>query len=69
MKISDYLKITEAANFMGVCTNTLRGWERKKKIHSYRNPVSGFRLYLKTDLQLLLDKIELSGKDKREFRR
>jgi excisionase family DNA binding protein len=57
MKISDYLKIEEAAEFLGVSANTLRNWEKAKKIRSYRNPLSNYRLYKKEDLEKLLQDI------------
>ncbi len=37
-KILDYLTIQQAAIFLGVAPNTLRNWERAKKIIAYRNP-------------------------------
>ena len=58
MKITDYLKITEAAEFLGVTTNTLRNWEREKKITVYRNPQNMYRLYKKEDLEELLANIK-----------
>lgn len=57
MKIADYLKITEAAKFLGVTANTLRNWEKEKKIKVYRNPQNSYRLYKKEDLEELLDNI------------
>lgn len=62
MKINEYLQIADAANFLGISTQTLKVWEERKKITSYRNPVNGYRLYLKKDLQQLLDKISASKK-------
>ena len=58
-KITDYLSITEAANFLGVSINTLRNWERRNKIIVYRNPQNDYRLYKKEDLEALLNSIEL----------
>jgi len=58
MKIADYLKITEAAKFLGVTTNTLRNWEKEKKITVYRNPQNMYRLYKKEDLEALLANIK-----------
>lgn len=62
MKINEYLQIADAANFLGISTQTLKVWEERKKIIAYRNPVNGYRLYLKEDLQQLLDKISASKK-------
>ena len=59
-KITDYLTIGEAASFLGVCINTLRNWERDKKITVYRNPQNGYRLYKRSDLEELLNSVKLS---------
>jgi DNA (cytosine-5)-methyltransferase 1 len=57
-KIIDYLTIKEAAKFLGVVPNTLRNWERDKKISAYRNPLNRYRLYKKEDLETLLNNIK-----------
>lgn len=56
-KIIDYLTIQDAANFLGVNANTLRNWEKEKKIIVYRNPQNAYRLYKKEDLEALLNNI------------
>lgn len=58
-KIIDYLKIKDAAKFLGVTPNTLRNWEKEKKISVYRNPQNSYRLYKKEDLEKLLNSIKL----------
>ncbi len=58
-KITDFLKIKEAAKFLGVVPNTLRNWEKEKKILVYRNPQNAYRLYRKEDLEQLLNNIKL----------
>lgn len=58
IKIIDYLKIQDAAKFLGVNANTLRNWEKEKKIMVYRNPQNSYRLYRKQDLEKLLDNIK-----------
>ena len=58
MKITDYLKITKAAELLGVTTNTLRNWEKERKIKVYRNPQNLYRLYKKEDLEELLNNIK-----------
>lgn len=59
-KITDYMKIKDAAIFLGVTPNTLRNWEREKKIMVYRNPQNSYRLYKKEDLENLLSNIKLA---------
>lgn len=56
-KINEYMSIKEAASFIGVAENTLRNWEREKKITVHRNPLNHYRLYKKEDLELLLESI------------
>jgi MerR family transcriptional regulator, copper efflux regulator len=58
LKIIDYLKIKEAAKLIGVTPNTLRNWEKEKKIMVYRNPQNSYRLYKKEDLEQLLNNIK-----------
>jgi len=57
-KIIDYLTIKNAALFLGVTPNTLRNWERDKKIAVYRNPQNAYRLYKREDLEQLLSSIK-----------
>lgn len=52
----DFINIKEAAKLLGVSTNTLRNWEQKGKISTYRNPINDYRMYDKNDLSKLLDK-------------
>lgn len=56
-RIDEYMRIKEAAAFLGVTPNTLRNWEKEKKIKVYRNPQNSYRLYKKEDLEQLLNKI------------
>ncbi len=60
-KLHEYLQITEAAEFLGVCRNTLRNWGRAGKIPEHRHPVNNYRLYKLSDLQTLLDDAELES--------
>jgi excisionase family DNA binding protein len=65
-KLDDYLQITEAAEFLGVCRNTLRNWGREGKIVEYRHPVNQYRLYKLKDLQRLIRRVEAPGIRKRK---
>ena len=62
VKLDEFVTINEAARFLGISANTLRNWHRDAKIPVYRNPVSNYRLFKKTDLEELLRQIEESGK-------
>ena len=57
-KLDEYLRIADAAEFLGVCRNTLRNWGRAGKVPEHRHPVNNFRLYKVSDLQALLDDVE-----------
>jgi excisionase family DNA binding protein len=61
-KLDDYLQITEAADFLGVCRNTLRNWGRMGKIPEYRHAMNNYRLYKMEDLETLLKSTEQSLK-------
>ena len=64
--IRDYLRISQAADFLGVSPQTLRNWERDGKITCYRHPLSGYRLFREKDLEALLRALHNSaGKKKR----
>jgi excisionase family DNA binding protein len=56
-KLSDYLRISEAAEYLGVAPNTLRNWERTGKIMAHRHPVNAYRLFKREELDALLDQV------------
>lgn len=56
-KLDDYLQIAEAAEYLGVCKNTLRNWGESGKLTEYRHPINNYRLYRMTDLDKLLKRI------------
>ena len=56
--LKDFLTIKEAAELIGVTTETLRNWDRRGKLISYRHPINRYRLYRKSDLENLLKAIE-----------
>jgi excisionase family DNA binding protein len=53
-----YLKIKEAADFLGVSELTLRNWDAKGKLTAYRHPVNNYRLYRIIDLEKFIEKID-----------
>lgn len=57
---TDYLKVKEAAEFLGVCPNTVRAWGGQGKIPEFRHPINRFRLYRRSDLESVLGEIEKS---------
>jgi len=60
-KLSEYVTIKEAAEFLAVSPNTLRNWEASGKIAVHRNPMNRYRLYKIKDLEKLLEEIEQSA--------
>ena len=56
-KLKDFLRVKEAAEFLGVSPNTLRNWSRDGKIAVHRNPINGYRLFRRHDLEALLEQI------------
>ena len=56
-KLSDYLVISEAAEYLGVSPNTLRNWVNAGKVAAIRHPVNDYRLFDRTDLDALLKEV------------
>ena len=56
-KIRDYLRVGEAAEYLGVSKDTLRRWDAAGKLKAYRNPASNFRLYRLSDLEKFLARV------------
>ena len=61
-KLSDYMRVAEAAEYLGVSPNTLRNWVNAGKIAAVRHPVNAYRLFKKEDLDALLKKVAVASK-------
>jgi len=59
-KLSDFLRISEAAEYLGVSPNTLRNWVNAGKVSAVRHPVNDYRLFKRYDLDNLLRKVDPS---------
>ena len=57
-KLKDFLRISEAAEYLGVSPNTLRNWENAGKIAAHRHPVNGYRLFKQKELDALLRQVQ-----------
>jgi excisionase family DNA binding protein len=57
-KLRDYLRIAEAAEYLGVSPNTLRNWENAGKLVAHRHPVNRYRLFRIKELEALLKQVE-----------
>lgn len=60
-KLNEYLSVGDAAQFLGVNKMTLRRWDKLGQLTAYRQPISGYRLYLKADLKKLLLAVHTPG--------
>jgi excisionase family DNA binding protein len=60
-KLRDYLRISQAAEYLGVSPNTLRNWERAGKVSAQRHPVNRYRLFRRPDLDVLLHQLDGSS--------
>ena len=61
-KLPDYLRISEAAEYLGVSPNTLRNWVNAGKIAAIRHPVNDYRLFRREVLIDLLKHLEAASK-------
>ena len=64
-KLSDYLRISEAAEYLGVSPNTLRNWQNAGKIAAHRHPVNGYRLFRREELDALLEPLHEAEREPR----
>jgi excisionase family DNA binding protein len=64
-KLSEYVKVAEAAEVLGVSQGTLRTWAADGKIPMHRNPANGYRLFKRQDLAAFLNRIEATVKNSR----
>lgn len=53
-KLSEYVKVAEAAEILGVAQATLRAWAEDGKIPMHKNPANGYRLFRRADLEQFL---------------
>lgn len=64
-KLDEYVRIKEAAEYLGVHRNTLRNWEAAGKIKVHRHPMNWYRLYKVSDLDKVLRETERSSEKRR----
>ena len=56
--MKNYLKILEAAEYLGVTSQTLRNWDKDGKLKPYRHPLNNYRMYKKSDLDKLFKRVK-----------
>lgn len=49
--MDDYLTVKQAADYLGISTQTLRRWDRDGKLKPVRNPTNSYRYYKRADLE------------------
>lgn len=60
-KLSEYVKVAEAAFILGVAQNTVRAWAENGTLPVHRNPANGYRLFRRSDLDTFLKKVSNSS--------
>ena len=64
-RLSEYLRISEAAEYLGVSPNTLRNWQNAGKIVAHRHPMNSYRLFKKEELDALLKQVQAPDRPKK----
>lgn len=64
-KISEYVKVAEAARFLGVSQTTVRKWADAGVLPNRTLPGSGYRLFQQQDLDRFLERLNKSVKPTR----
>jgi len=64
-KLKDFLRISEAAEYLGVSPNTLRNWDNAGKVAAHRHPVNGYRLFKQQDLDDILKQVQQPDRPKK----
>jgi len=50
-KLDEYLKVSEASDYLGISVNTLRKWADEGRIPVRINAANGYRLFQREDLE------------------
>lgn len=53
----EHLKISQAADVLGVSPQTLRNWDRQGRLVPQRHPINGYRIYRLAEIQRILRKV------------
>lgn len=66
--IKKYITINDAADLLGVTSQTLRAWEKKGVFIPYRNPANNYRVYTVFQVEEFLNKMKNDRIAKSRFR-
>ncbi|MEP3480579.1 MAG: helix-turn-helix domain-containing protein [Fuerstiella sp.] len=61
LKEEGYVRVKEAAEILGVCSNTIRAWGAEGKLTEYRHPLNNYRLFKRKELEKVLRQLERSA--------
>lgn len=64
IKLSDYVKVAEAARILGVSQGTVRTWAEDGKLPMHKNPLNGYRLFKRSKLVAFLKRVSKPAKPK-----
>ncbi len=62
-KLNAYLTVAEAAPHSGCSADTLRRWDKAKKLPARCLPVTGYRLYLANELNEFLLQVDIANNE------
>ena len=61
--LQNLMTIAQAAEYIGVTPLTLRNWDKAGKLQAVRNPLNGYRMYDKEELNKFLSLLQKGGKN------
>ncbi|MGN0728891.1 MerR family transcriptional regulator [Treponema sp.] len=61
--LQNLMTIAQAADYVGVTPLTLRNWDKAGKLKAIRNPLNGYRMYDKEELDKFLSQLQLGEKN------
>lgn len=59
--LQNLMTIAQAAEYIGVTPLTLRNWDKTGKLQAVRNPLNGYRMYDKEELDKFLFLLQKGG--------
>lgn len=63
-----FISVAEAAQLIGVSSQTLRNWEKRGELVPYRNPINKYRLYELEQIEDFLNQMRLERNRKSKFK-
>ena len=61
--LQNLMTIAQAAEYIGVTPLTLRNWDKAGKLQAVRNPLNGYRMYDKEELDKFLSLLQKGEQD------